>query len=66
MLKAAIKHGASEDQVRHRIVPPEAVSKWSQTLESLKDEVSAVLRDEKQEKQVGGFMYYIVLLLHVS
>lgn len=51
MLKAAIKHGASEDQVRHRIVPPEAVSKWSQTLESLKDEVSAVLRDEKQEKQ---------------
>lgn len=55
MLKAAIKHGASEDQVRHRIVPPDIVYKWSKTLESLKDEVLAVLRDEKQEKQVGMF-----------
>jgi hypothetical protein len=55
MLKSAIKHGAGEDQVRHRIVPPEVVSKWSQRLESLKDEVSAVLRDEKQEKQVSEF-----------
>jgi ATP-dependent RNA helicase DDX27 len=55
MLKAAIKHGSSEDQARHRTVPPDVVSKWSQTLESLKDEVSGVLRDEKQEKQVGGF-----------
>jgi len=52
MLKAAIKHGASEDQVRHRIVPQDIVYKWSQTLESLKDEVLAVLRDEKQEKQL--------------
>jgi ATP-dependent RNA helicase DDX27 len=55
MLKAAIKKGAGEDQVRHRIVPPEVVSKWSQTLDNLKEEVSAVLQDEKQEKQVGGF-----------
>ena len=57
MLKAAIKHGASEDQVRHRIVPLDIVYKWSQTLDGLKDKVLAVLRDEKQEKQVGGFMH---------
>jgi len=60
MLKAAIKHGAGEHQVRHRIIPPDVVSKWFQTLESLKGEVSAVLQDEKQEKQVGkvSFMHY--------
>lgn len=54
MLKAAIKHGAAGDQVRHRIIQPEAAYKWAETLESLKDEVSAVLQDEKQEKQVGN------------
>ncbi|RDB28494.1 ATP-dependent RNA helicase DRS1 [Hypsizygus marmoreus] len=52
MLKAAIKHGSGEDQVRHRIVPPEVVSKWAEKLDDLKDEVSAVLCDEKEEKHL--------------
>ncbi|KAF7320322.1 DEAD-domain-containing protein [Mycena kentingensis (nom. inval.)] len=52
MLKAAIKHGAGSDQVRHRIVPPEALAKWSEALEGLKDEISAILQEEKEEKQL--------------
>ncbi|KAF8216222.1 DEAD-domain-containing protein [Mycena galopus ATCC 62051] len=51
MLKAAIKHGADADQVRHRIVPPEAVAKWVEKLEELKDEISEILKEEKEEKQ---------------
>ncbi|KAL0951162.1 hypothetical protein HGRIS_007894 [Hohenbuehelia grisea] len=51
MLKAAIKHSAGEDQVRHRIVPAEIVSKWVSKLDSLKSEVSEVMQEEKEEKQ---------------
>ncbi|KAJ7786333.1 DEAD-domain-containing protein [Mycena metata] len=51
MLKAAIKHGAEADQVRHRIVPPEAVAKWVEKLDELKDEISEILKEEKEEKQ---------------
>ncbi|KAK0506099.1 DEAD-domain-containing protein [Armillaria luteobubalina] len=51
MLKAAIKHGAGADQVRHRVVPPEAVSKWAEKLESIKAEVAEVMLEEKEEKQ---------------
>ncbi|KAJ6610890.1 DEAD-domain-containing protein [Mycena sp. CBHHK59/15] len=51
ILKAAIKHGAEADQVRHRIVPPEAVSKWAEKLEAMKDEISDILKEEKEEKQ---------------
>ncbi|KAI0724541.1 P-loop containing nucleoside triphosphate hydrolase protein [Cerioporus squamosus] len=52
MLKAAIKHSSGEDQVRHRQVPPEVVSKWSQKLDSLKQEISDILQEEKEEKQL--------------
>ena len=52
MLKAVIKHSSGEDQVRHRQVPQEVVIKWSQKLESLKREISDVLQEEKEEKQV--------------
>ncbi|CAL1695875.1 unnamed protein product [Somion occarium] len=51
MLKAAIKRASAEDKVRHRQVPAEAVAKWAQKLEDLKDEISEVLREEKEEKQ---------------
>ncbi|KAJ6575136.1 P-loop containing nucleoside triphosphate hydrolase protein [Mycena capillaripes] len=51
MLKAAIKHGAEADQIRHRIVPPEAVAKWVEKLDELKDEISEILKEEKEEKQ---------------
>jgi ATP-dependent RNA helicase DDX27 len=33
-------------------VPPEFVSKWIARLDELKDEVSAILKEEKEEKQV--------------
>ncbi|PSS37722.1 hypothetical protein PHLCEN_2v415 [Hermanssonia centrifuga] len=52
ILKAAIKHASGEDQVRHRQVPAEAVLKWSQKLDELKDEISAVLQEEREEKQL--------------
>lgn len=54
MLKAAIKHSSGgEDQIRHRQVPPEVVSKWVQKLDSLKQEISEVLVEEKEERQVS-------------
>ncbi|KIP11968.1 hypothetical protein PHLGIDRAFT_27593 [Phlebiopsis gigantea 11061_1 CR5-6] len=52
MLKAAIKHASGEDQVRHRHVPPEAVAKWAQKLQHLKDDIAGVLQEEKEEKQL--------------
>ncbi|KAF9270251.1 DEAD-domain-containing protein [Marasmius fiardii PR-910] len=52
MLKAAIKHGAGEDKVRHRIVPAEAVAKWVDRLDELKDEIAEILKEEKEEKQL--------------
>lgn len=52
MLKAAIKHGAGEDQVRHRIVPAEIVQKCADRLGELRGEIAEVLREEKEEKQV--------------
>ncbi|KII94365.1 hypothetical protein PLICRDRAFT_133018 [Plicaturopsis crispa FD-325 SS-3] len=52
MLKAAIKHGSGQDQIRHRVVPAEALSKWVDKLEELKSEVSAILVEEKEEKQL--------------
>jgi hypothetical protein len=52
ILKAAIKHGTGADQVRHRVVPPDFVAKWASKLAELKDEVSAVLQQEQEEKHV--------------
>jgi ATP-dependent RNA helicase DDX27 len=52
VLKAAIKHTAAEDQVRHRVLPIDTVQHWSDKLVELKDEISEVLREEKEEKQL--------------
>ncbi|CAG7851596.1 ATP-dependent RNA helicase drs1; AltName: Full=DEAD box RNA helicase 11 [Serendipita indica DSM 11827] len=52
MLKAAIKHGSSEDKVRHRLVPAEVVEKWSEQIGSLQDEIQIVLDQEKEAKQM--------------
>jgi len=54
VLKAAIKHSAGEDQVRHRVVPPDTVAKFAEKLESLKGEIAEVMKEEKEEKQVRG------------
>lgn len=52
MLKAAIKHSGGDDKVRHRVVPPEAVEKWTEALSKLEDEVKAVLSEEKEVKEM--------------
>jgi len=52
MLKAAIKHSSGEDQVRHRIIPAETVQTWVEKVASLNTEISEILREEKEEKQV--------------
>jgi len=52
MLKAAIKHGAGADQIRHRVVPAEAISKFVEVLDKLKTEIAEVLKEELEEKAV--------------
>ncbi|KAI0068359.1 DEAD-domain-containing protein [Artomyces pyxidatus] len=52
ILKAAIKHAAGEDQVRHRTVPPETVARWAKKIDSLKHEIAGVMQDEKEEKEL--------------
>ena len=52
ILKAAIKHSAGEDQVRHRVVPPDTVAKFAEKLKSLNGEIAEVMEEEKEEKQV--------------
>ena len=52
MLKAAIKHASDVDKVRHRTLPPEQVAQWATKLEEFKDEVTAVLKEEKEEKAI--------------
>ncbi|SPO26622.1 related to DRS1 - RNA helicase of the DEAD box family [Ustilago trichophora] len=49
MLKLAIKKSTAE-QIKHRIIPAAVASKMLATLEELKPEVDAVLREEKEEK----------------
>jgi ATP-dependent RNA helicase DDX27 len=62
ILKAAIKHSAGEDQVRHRVVPPDTVAKFAEKLESLKGEIAEVMKEEKEEKQVCGNNISLVVL----
>ncbi|KAG1769255.1 DEAD-domain-containing protein [Suillus occidentalis] len=52
MLKAAIKHSAGEDNVRHRLVPVDVLPKWVKRVEALRDEVATILQEEKEEKQI--------------
>jgi ATP-dependent RNA helicase DDX27 len=54
MLKAAIKHSAGEDQVRHRVVPPDVVARYAEKLESLKEEIAEIMKEEREEKLVRG------------
>jgi ATP-dependent RNA helicase DDX27 len=51
MLKAAIKQSPS-DQIRHRIIPAEAVSAMSAKLDELKDEIQDILKEEREEKMM--------------
>jgi hypothetical protein len=63
MLKAAIKHGSGEDKIRHRIVPSEAVSKWSEKLNEMKDEMKEILQEEKEEKH-ARHQYFCLQIMY--
>lgn len=52
MLKAAIKQSEA-DQIRHRIIPADAVTAISEKLEDLKDDIQEVLKEEREEKLVS-------------
>lgn len=66
MLKAAIKRSGGEDKVRHRVIPTEIINKWKQTLDGLKEEIQAVLREEKEEKAVRRTFFWMDLGTHIS
>ena len=53
MLKAAIKQ-SSADQIRHRIIPSEAITAMSENLAGLTDEIQEILHEEKEEKLVSA------------
>ena len=53
ILKAAIKHNSTEDQVRHRIVPAETIQTWMEKLASLNADIAGTLEEEKEEKHVS-------------
>jgi ATP-dependent RNA helicase DDX27 len=51
MLKAAIKQSEA-DQIRHRIIPADAVAAMAQKIDDIKDDIQDVLAEEKEEKAV--------------
>jgi ATP-dependent RNA helicase DDX27 len=56
LLKAAIKRAAGEDQVRQRVLDAAVVQKFADKLEGFKSEIGEVMKEEKEEKQVGTFL----------
>jgi len=52
MLKSVMKK-SSEDMVKHRVIDTEALKVVIAKLEDLKEEVSEVLKEEKEEKAVS-------------
>ncbi|GMK57723.1 hypothetical protein CspeluHIS016_0405570 [Cutaneotrichosporon spelunceum] len=49
MLKAVIKQ-SREDQIRHRIIPGEAIAEQAAKLDEMRDDITEVLKEEKEEK----------------
>ncbi|KAL5534195.1 DRS1 [Sanghuangporus baumii] len=50
ILKAAIKHASDADKVRHRTIPTDQLALWSERLVDIRDEITEVLKEEKEEK----------------
>ncbi|CAL1293488.1 unnamed protein product [Larinioides sclopetarius] len=50
LLKEIVKE--AKNPVKHRIVPPEIVSKYQEQLISLEDDISRVMKEEKEEKEL--------------
>ena len=53
MLKLAIKQSEA-DQIRHRIIPADAISAMSEKLDDIKEEIQDVLKEEREEKLVSS------------
>lgn len=51
MLKAAIKQSPA-DQIRHRIIPAEAVAAMGEKLDEMREDIQDILKEEKEEKMV--------------
>lgn len=52
ILKAVVKHSDGEDNIRHRIIPADVLTRWAKKVENLKPEIVSILQEEKEEKQV--------------
>ena len=63
MLKAAIKQSES-DQIRHRIIPSEAVTAMGERLDEIRDEIEEILKEEKEEKLVRPLCIIVVVVVH--
>ncbi|GIY24313.1 probable ATP-dependent RNA helicase DDX27 [Caerostris extrusa] len=50
LLKEIVKE--AKNPVKHRLVPPEIVTKYQEKLVSLEDDISKVMREEKEEKEL--------------
>lgn len=61
ILKAAIKHSSGGDRIRHRIIPAEFVQTWFERIDSLNNEIAAILAEEKEEKQVNLTIQFLAL-----
>lgn len=52
MLKAVVKHSNGEDNIKHRIISADVLTRWAKKVENLKPEIASILQEEKEEKQV--------------
>ena len=54
VVKAAVKAGKAQGaKILSRVVKPEDADEWAQKIEALDEEVEEVLREEKEERQLG-------------
>lgn len=53
MLKAVIKQSEA-DEVRHRVIPTEAVTAIAEKMENMKEDIEEVLLEEREEKLVSA------------
>lgn len=51
MLKLAIRQSEA-DQIRHRLIPADAIQGMATRVEDLRDEVAEILQEEKEEKAI--------------
>lgn len=54
MVRAAVKAGKSQGaKITSRVIDPAEADKWQKRIDNMEEEVEAVLREEKEEKQLA-------------